>query len=420
MKNGTLSQDSASWAELMNMVWIDSPAGVGFSTARTRYVPNDARTASDAYAFIVSFLAIFPELSTRPIYITGESYAGHYIPNLVSYILNENAAGAQPQLNLAGFMAGNPWTVPSVDNEGAVEFWSTHGIITEAHGNQLLTSCDFSNIGPLKRKASAAAAGGGSVGGATAHTRVRRLPMATGAVADAAKDPAECQSVLAAAQANFAAVDIYDVYTDVCVGEPTIPPLLAAYIANRTNGTIPPRNGPRSAADALWQKLYAPAGQPADAACVDYWVSWYLNDPHVQAAIHAPIMPWHTCSDDISTNYDPGSVLSSVIPKYQQAIAYANDNPSFKILVYSGDVDGILPFLGTRRWVESLAAANRTTAHTPWLAANQTAGFVSSYFGGQFVFTTIRGAGHMVPGTQPFRAYEMVRRFLDGTLAQGM
>lgn len=52
---------------------------------------------------------MYPQFANHSFWITGESYAGHYIPELAKLILDENAAG-NPIINLEGFMAGNPWT----------------------------------------------------------------------------------------------------------------------------------------------------------------------------------------------------------------------------------------------------------------------------------------------------------------------
>ena len=39
-----------------------------------------------------------------------------------------------------------------------------------------------------------------------------------------------------------------------------------------------------------------------------------------------------------------------MLPVYQELI----ESEEIRILVFSGDVDGILPVVGTRRWVEGL------------------------------------------------------------------
>lgn len=43
---------------------------------------GDERTAEDAYQFLLGFLTRFPQFAGRPFWIGGESYGGHYVPNL--------------------------------------------------------------------------------------------------------------------------------------------------------------------------------------------------------------------------------------------------------------------------------------------------------------------------------------------------
>jgi cathepsin A (carboxypeptidase C) len=45
--------------------------------------------AGDFYIFLENFLTQFPNFIGRPIYITGESYAGHYIPAIGSYLVEK-------------------------------------------------------------------------------------------------------------------------------------------------------------------------------------------------------------------------------------------------------------------------------------------------------------------------------------------
>ena len=82
-----------------------------------------------------------------------------------------------------------------------------------------------------------------------------------------------------------------------------------------------------------------------------------------------------------------------------------------RILVYSGDVDAIVPVIGTRRWIESLLLPVLRPWHQ-WRAQGQVAGFEVVYEG--LTFATVRGAGHMVPYTQPARAAALFRRYLHG------
>ena len=72
------------WSAIANVVFLEAPAGVGFSYADTPAgtVHNDTGTAADNYAAVAQFLKGFPELATNDLYIAGESYAGAYVPML--------------------------------------------------------------------------------------------------------------------------------------------------------------------------------------------------------------------------------------------------------------------------------------------------------------------------------------------------
>jgi len=100
----------------------------------------------------------------------------------------------------------------------------------------------------------------------------------------------------------------------------------------------------------------------------------------------------------------------SVIPLYKYFFA---NNPELQILVYSGDVDAIVPYWGTKVWVDSL---NRTIKY-PWRAwhdsEDQVGGFVTVY--DTFTLSTVRNAGHMVPWFQPERAFILYSSFLTQT-----
>jgi len=52
---------------------------------------------------------------------------------------------------------GNAWTDAGFDNEGAVDFWWTHALISDEVRDSLLRSCNFSGVGPLQHETLTAA-----------------------------------------------------------------------------------------------------------------------------------------------------------------------------------------------------------------------------------------------------------------------
>ncbi len=108
-----LLKNDYAWNQVANIIFLESPAFVGWSYSNTTddTEVGDARTAADSYKFILGFMERFPKYKTRKLWLAGESYAGHYLPNLAAAILegNKRAAagdGGATRLNLQGFMLG--------------------------------------------------------------------------------------------------------------------------------------------------------------------------------------------------------------------------------------------------------------------------------------------------------------------------
>jgi len=88
-----------------NVIFLESPAGVGFSYSNTSSDyenTGDVRTAVDSYIFLLNWLERFPEYKGRDFYIAGESYAGHYIPELAAVIVAVRKHTGEDPTNLKG------------------------------------------------------------------------------------------------------------------------------------------------------------------------------------------------------------------------------------------------------------------------------------------------------------------------------
>jgi len=103
-----------SWNNEANILYIEAPAGVGFSYCKGVKECNsysDDETASDNLTAVLEWFNLFPEFKTNPLWISGESYAGIYVPYLSYYIDNYNTANADNvdvfKPNLKGFAVGN-------------------------------------------------------------------------------------------------------------------------------------------------------------------------------------------------------------------------------------------------------------------------------------------------------------------------
>jgi len=117
-------QNNYSWNNFSTVVYVESPAGVGFSicneTDQTFCAYDDNSTAAENMQVILDFFKIkFPELSGNELYISGESYSGIYVPWTVSILydyINQNQGNNDIfKPNLKGFMVGNGVTNFEVD-----------------------------------------------------------------------------------------------------------------------------------------------------------------------------------------------------------------------------------------------------------------------------------------------------------------
>lgn len=93
------------------MLFLESPAGVGFSYSNTSSdydKSGDQRTADDALVFLLNWIERFPEYKGRAFYISGESYAGHYVPQLAAAVLSHNINSKSKIINLRAILVREP------------------------------------------------------------------------------------------------------------------------------------------------------------------------------------------------------------------------------------------------------------------------------------------------------------------------
>ncbi|XP_058223490.1 serine carboxypeptidase 1-like isoform X1 [Rhododendron vialii] len=142
----TLFRNEYSWNNVANVIFLESPAGVGFSYSNTSSdykTVGDQRTAEDSYVFLINWLEKFPQYKSRDFYITGESYAGHYVPQLAYTILSNNKITNQTVINLKGIAIGNPYIDDSTTGKGIYDYYWTHALISDETHAGITRHCDF-------------------------------------------------------------------------------------------------------------------------------------------------------------------------------------------------------------------------------------------------------------------------------------
>ncbi|KAK7291136.1 hypothetical protein RIF29_06045 [Crotalaria pallida] len=145
----TLSRNEYAWNNVANVLFLESPAGVGFSYSNT---PSDyseigdKSTAIDSYNFLLNWLERFPQYKTRDLFITGESYAGHYVPQLADTILSYNKLMTNHTvINLKGIAIGNGWIDDNMCSKGMYHYFWTHALNSDETYEGIEKHCDFEN-----------------------------------------------------------------------------------------------------------------------------------------------------------------------------------------------------------------------------------------------------------------------------------
>lgn len=350
----TLYYNPYSWNQIANVIFLESPAGVGFSYSDDgTYRTDDDQTAIDNYAALQSFYDKFPEYLANPLFITGESYAGVYIPTLCYLIVN-----GTNDFNFQGFAIGNGLHNDEMNFNSEILFDNYHGLNDQNLMTKMLTYC---------------------------------CEPTTPVQCDFYNPPnIECiNAVLEASLASsLSGVNPYGIY-DYC--DTSVP---SRYRNRRRRW---PKTWPKETLDKL-QNLRS------DPPCDNSWAErQWINQPDVKAALHISelaVFPWETCSDHILYR----EIYSDMTSQYDYLL------PRTRALLYHGDIDTVCNFLGGDWFVESLGR-EVLKPYRPWTYGNQTAGFVKDF--ANITFLTVLGSGHMVPTDKPAQALQMINNFIN-------
>ncbi|KAI8567579.1 hypothetical protein RHMOL_Rhmol02G0132900 [Rhododendron molle] len=174
-----------AWNTEANMLFVESPVGVGFSYSNTTTEYDslgDDFTANDAYAFLHKWFLKFPSYKSSMFYVAGESYAGKYVPELAELILDKNK---DPSLfiDLRGILLGNPETCDAEDWKGLVDYAWSHAVVSDETHRTIRDSCDFNSNNTWSNK--------------------------------------DCSQAVDEVLKQYKVIDIYSLYTSVCIGNST-------------------------------------------------------------------------------------------------------------------------------------------------------------------------------------------------------
>ena len=138
----------------------------------------------------------------------------------------------------------------------------------------------------------------------------------------------------------------------------------------------------------------------------------YLNRKDVMEAIHVT-----EASAKGGKFVDCGGsfgrpVTYTRVPQDETVGVYPHLVGKMRILIFNGDQDNCIPYTQDQAWTAGLGLAELKAWH-PWKVDDQVAGYATSY-ASNFTFTTVKGAGHLCPLTQPQRTFAMMDRFVNG------
>ncbi|XP_045683966.1 probable serine carboxypeptidase CPVL isoform X2 [Phyllostomus hastatus] len=131
-KNLTLYLRDFAWTSTLSMLYIDNPVGAGFSFTDDPqgYASNEDDVARDLFSALMQFFQLFPEFQENDFYITGQSYAGKYVPAIAYYIHTLNPTLSLP-INLKGIAIGSGFCHPESVLRGYASAMYEMGLLDE-------------------------------------------------------------------------------------------------------------------------------------------------------------------------------------------------------------------------------------------------------------------------------------------------
>lgn len=130
----------------------------------------------------------------------------------------------------------------------------------------------------------------------------------------------------------------------------------------------------------------------------------YLNRADVRQALNIPswITSYEQCNNGMYITYQSfreGSVwIYPILKEY-----------GYRLMHYSGDTDGAIPTLGTRKWISELGW-DVTQDWRPWTTNGQISGYLIDY--DNFQFATVHGVGHMAPQWKREDMTDLIMNFI--------
>uniref|UniRef100_A0A673IZR7 Carboxypeptidase n=1 Tax=Sinocyclocheilus rhinocerous TaxID=307959 RepID=A0A673IZR7_9TELE len=313
----TLEYNPYAWNKIANVLYLESPAGVGFSYSDDKkYTTNDTEVATNNYLALKEFFRLFSEFSKNEFFLTGESYGGIYIPTLAEIVMEDSS------INLQGIAVGNGLSSYELNDNSLVYFAYYHGLLGTSLWNDLQTFCCKDGVCNFYDNQDVNCS-------TSVKSQVSLDQLCVNCLMSVHKKTFQCHFVLCSE-------------TSIENGQFVIRDMGHHFL-----------NHPWSKAqnEKLRGVVSLFKSSRLDPPCTNSTPSTlYLNNPQVKSALHISpnALDWVICSAEVNLNYN--RLFKDVKKQYLKLLGALK----YRVLVYNGDVDMACNFLGDEWFVESL------------------------------------------------------------------
>lgn len=116
---------NGTWAKHYHLLFVDNPIDTGFSfCSQGQQIQNEDQMGQNFAVFMKEFYRCHSKFANKPLFISGESYAGRYIPFIAYYL-------RRSQMKVAGLAIGNGIYDPFLQFPSAAQYALVNGILDE-------------------------------------------------------------------------------------------------------------------------------------------------------------------------------------------------------------------------------------------------------------------------------------------------